>query len=204
MSRRGQAATEAVLVALAVAALGAAGVRLAARSPVVAVGAAVRASARAAPAGGTAVAGDAVGIAFSLVGIREDAPNAGAAVGAFTDGHDEPWCADFVSWVLRAAGEPLTGGASGGWRVAGAQALRTWFVVRGRWASRSNAQPLPGDVVVFRHGHAGIVVAATEGMLETVEGNAGDAVAVRRYYGWRADADIEGFGRPGGLRLSGP
>ncbi|MFM9125289.1 MAG: hypothetical protein ACKOSO_09150 [Actinomycetota bacterium] len=54
----------------------------------------------------------------------------------------------------------------------------------------------PGDVVWFGHGHVGIVRRAAPDLLETIEGNADDAVRVRRYPGWRADVRIDGFGRP--------
>jgi hypothetical protein len=198
MTRRGQASTELVLVAAAAAALAGITLRVAAHAGIDA-GPAVRSMAVAAPnephprAGGEVAA---IAQSLASLGIRETAANAGPWVDRFTDGHPEPWCADFVSWVLRAAGTPLTGGASGGWRVAGAAALRSWFAVRGRWLGRDVAEPEAGDVVVFHHGHAGIVLRAAGAALETAEGNAGDAVVIRAYPGWRNDADIAGFGRP--------
>lgn len=132
------------------------------------------------------------------LGIREEPPgsNAGAAVLQLTDGNAEPWCADFVSWVLRAAGRPFTGGASGGWRLAWTPDVRAWFAARDRYRPRLVADPAPGDVVWFGHGHVGFVRRADERLLETIEGNADDAVRVRRYPGWRADTRIDGFGRP--------
>jgi hypothetical protein len=199
MTRRGQASLEVLLVAAAIAALAAAGIRQAGRSPadaraaVQAMASAAAAGSRVAPAGSGAAA---VAASLAALGIRETTPNAGPWIDAFTDGHPEPWCADFVSWVLRSAGAPLTGGASGGWRVAGVAALRSWFAIRGRWSPRAAAEPEAGDVVVFRHGHAGVVLRAVAGSLETVEGNAGDAVAIRRYPAWRQLPDIAGFGRP--------
>jgi hypothetical protein len=198
MTRRGQASTELVLVAAAAAALAGITVRVAAGAGVDA-GPVVRSMAVAAPSAphrrpGVEVA--AIAQSLGSLGIRETAANAGPWVDRFTDGHPEPWCADFVSWVLRAAGTPLTGGASGGWRVAGAGGLRTWFAMWGRWRHPDSAEPEAGDVVVFRHGHAGIVIRAVGGVLETAEGNAGDAVAIRAYPGWRNDPDIAGFGRP--------
>jgi hypothetical protein len=132
------------------------------------------------------------------LGIREKPPgsNGGPAVLALTDGHAEPWCADFVSWVLRAAGRPFTGGASGGWRLAWTPDVRAWFLARDRYRPRLVADPQPGDVVWFGHGHVGIVRRADASALEAIEGNADDRVRVRRYPGWRADTRIDGFGRP--------
>ena len=140
---------------------------------------------------------DVVAIARSLarLGIREAGRDRGLWVDVFTAGHPEPWCADFVSWVWMTAGHPFRGGLAG-WRLPSAPGMQAWFVARGRFAVRRAAIPEPGDVVSFVHQHVGIVVAASATELETVEGNSSDAVVVRRYQGWRENADIAGFGVP--------
>ena len=114
---------------------------------------------------------------------------------AITDGHAEAWCADFVSFAYWRSGQPLTGGLSGGWRIAGALALRGWFVARGRWTravraagSRATPSTSPGTT-------SGLVRRVVGGVLETIEGNAADAVRLRRYPAWRDDVRIDGFGR---------
>ena len=203
----GQAATEAVLVAAVLALVGL-GVLAAVRAhPVRAASVAQPATAQApvgvAPDGapGLPLGGDArgvVAIAARLLqlGIRETRTNGGPWIGTFTDGNAEAWCADFVSYVLRLAGHPFTGGLSGGWRIAAAAGVRDWFAARGRYAPRTLADPRPGDVVYFRHSHVGIVVAVRATALTTIEGNASDAVRQRVYSGWRSIADIDGFGRP--------
>jgi hypothetical protein len=144
-------------------------------------------------------AAGAVTVAEQLLaaGVREQPPrsNGGAAVLAITDGHAEAWCADFVSFAYWRSGQPLTGGLSGGWRIAGALALRDWFAVRGRWTPRALASPAPGDAVYFTWDHVGLVRRLDGGTLETIEGNAGDAVRLRRYPAWRQDVRIDGFGR---------
>jgi hypothetical protein len=143
----------------------------------------------------------AVAIARQLLaaGIRELPPgsNRGPGIDAFTDGNAEAWCADFVSWVLRAAGYAFTGGASSGWRLAWTGAVRAWFVARDAFRERLLADPQPGDVVWFVHGHVGIVERISAGALITIEGNASDAVTRRSYPGWRLNHRIGGFGRPG-------
>ena len=135
--------------------------------------------------------------------IRERMENWSPQIMVFTDGQREPWCADFVSWVLRAAGKPLTQGV-GGWRVAGAEAIRDLFRSRHRFAERAFAHPEPGDVIVYRYPwswHVGIVVAASEAGLTTVEGNSGgvgglEGVVRHERIAWRANPFIVGFGRP--------
>jgi hypothetical protein len=204
----GQAATEAILVAAILAFVGLA-VLAAVRTHPVRAAAVTRPAAAQAPVGGPDEstpldlpgAGDADGIVaiaarLLRVGIRETGTNAGPWIATFTDGHAEAWCADFVSYVLRLAARPFTGGLSGGWRLAAAAGVRDWFAARHRYAPRALASPAPGDVVYFRHSHVGIVVAVHGTALTTIEGNASDAVRERVYGDWRSIADIDGFGRP--------
>jgi hypothetical protein len=131
------------------------------------------------------------------MGVREQPPgsDSGPLVLAITDGNAEAWCADFVSYAYWRAGQPLTGGLSGGWRIAGALALRGWFVERGWWTERSRAAPQPGDAVYFTWDHVGLVRGVTGDVLETIEGNASHAVRLRSYPNWRHDTRIDGFGR---------
>lgn len=117
-------------------------------------------------------------------------------IAVFTDGNREPWCADFVSYVLREGGRPMTGGASGGWRIAAAAGVRQWFVAARRWQVRSVAVPAPGDVVSFSWGHVGLVEQASPEVLVTIEGNSADGLRRRVRNGWRSDVSVEGFGRP--------
>ncbi len=148
--------------------------------------------------GGTG--GDIVGLAERLLarGIAEQPPgsNRSPEILVFSDGNAEPWCADFVSWVLKETGRPFTGGASGGWRLAWTPDIRSWFVARDRYRTRAVAQPEPGDVIWFGRGHVGFVRRVQGDRLETIEGNAGDAVRLRVYELWRANPSIDGFGRP--------
>jgi hypothetical protein len=132
------------------------------------------------------------------LGIAERPPgsNSSPEILQFTDGNAEAWCADFVSWVLRAAGTPFTGGASGGWRLAWTPDVRAWFAARDRYRSRLVASPQPGDVIWFVHGHVGFVTSATADRIETIEGNSGDALRARTYDAWRSNSKIHGFGRP--------
>jgi hypothetical protein len=153
----------------------------------------LRAAALALPAADGPVA---VALALLARGIRETSQNFGADIAIFTDGNAEPWCADFVSFVLLRAGRPFSGGASGGWRIPWVPEIEAWFRARGRWFPHAFAAPLPGDVVNFSWGHTGIVVAVRGAELVTVEGNHADAVATRTIADWRADATIVGFGRP--------
>ena len=115
----------------------------------------------------------------------------------------ELWCADFVSWVYATAGAPLTGGAAGGWLVTNNRAMRAWFRARGRWIERRSARmnayvPSPGDFVRLPTpsgtGHAALVADVRGNTLYLVEGNVGGEVTLERYFHYRDNPRIEGFG----------
>lgn len=116
----------------------------------------------------------------------------------YTDGREEAWCADFLSWVYMTAGTPFTGGQSGGWRIAGSfipgQATN---VV---WTSRSENKfdPKPGDFVLVYSsvsatsgvidgrpvGHTGVIVSVNGDTIVTIEGNSGNTVKQNTYHNW--------------------
>lgn len=109
----------------------------------------------------------------------------------------EPWCADFVSWAWRRAGQPIGFGGQGSDYVP---ELVAWARLSHRWrAARLTYRPMPGDLVVYtqsgqRYGHVGIVVRVKGGRMATVEGNYRDQVS-RRFLP-TTHASVRGFIRP--------
>ena len=74
----------------------------------------------------------------------------------YSEGVAEPWCADFVSWILHEAKIPLKNPHSGSWRIPGVYTLREYFQSVGRYhLLASGYQPLPGDVVFYDEGSFG-------------------------------------------------
>lgn len=125
------------------------------------------------------------------------APRPGTA-GA--QGVEEAWCADFVSWVYRAAGAALTNPHSGGWRIPGVQTLREHLHAEGRWhPTGSGYLPQPGDLALYDHSselgeHTNIVVRRSGRSFVTVGGNEAGKVRVGER---SADQQgVLGYGRP--------
>lgn len=141
------------------------------------------------------------------VGKRETSHNAGPDIAEFTLGKVEPWCADFVSYVLMKAGVPIKCGEFG-WKVASTKTLMDYFIDEKRWVNMNevgddsslSACVKPGDVIVWRFGnasgegtsgHTEIVekVDTTSGVIETIGGNTSgpesagkpDSVAVKKH-----------------------
>lgn len=120
----------------------------------------------------------------------------------YSEGNEEPWCANFVSWVLRAAGTPLANPNSGSWRIPGVYTLQEYYTKTGRFAAAgSGYRPVTGDVILYspesRYGqHTNIVLAADNGTLTTIGGNEGDAVGIERWNPAAVpDIHIVGYGR---------
>ena len=95
----------------------------------------------------------------------------------FSQGAEEAWCANFVSWVMHQAGVPLKNPHTGGWRIPGTFTLREYYEAASRFKSaNSGYQPLPGDAAIYRNSlvfgdHTNIVLKNDNGVLTTVGGN---------------------------------
>lgn len=94
----------------------------------------------------------------------------------YSDSIEEPWCADFVSWVYNSAGHKFKNPVSGGWRIPGVQTLKEYFIAEERWHDKeSGSIPQVGDVVIYDGGifgeHTNIVVAVYYDEITTVGGN---------------------------------
>ena len=94
-----------------------------------------------------------------------------------------PWCAAFVSYVLKQSGVQFESGDY----TCSVSGLRQWGLNNGRYIDGSNASASnikPGDVVIWKGGyfssHTGIVSAVyPDGSYDTIEGNTSNKVQER-------------------------
>lgn len=120
----------------------------------------------------------------------------------FSGGVDEPWCADFVSWIMRGAGHPLTNPNSGDWRIPGVYTLQEYYESKGLFTPVGRGyRPTVGDVVLYDRGgwigqHTNIVVAVHGDTATTVGGNEAGRIRVHTVK-WDRDDGVVGFGRLG-------
>ncbi|MFW0792829.1 CHAP domain-containing protein [Gordonia sp. CPCC 205515] len=118
---------------------------------------------------------------------------------AFSEGEEQPWCADFVSSTMRAAGVPLSNPNSGSWRIPGVATLTDYYQSTGRLRSAERS-PQPGDVVLYDvpsplGQHTNLVVARRGDEVITVGGNERQGVTLRTYR-VGGEAGIQGYGVP--------
>jgi hypothetical protein len=110
----------------------------------------------------------------------------------------EPWCADFVVWVMRQAGITLPN-----------ESAYTPYMLNGfRSSGASPTMPAPGDCVFFNFNggrgpeHVGIITHVGPTHIESIEGNTSPSTAGSQANGggvfrrMRHRSVIVGFGRP--------
>ncbi|KAA0024170.1 CHAP domain-containing protein [Antrihabitans cavernicola] len=117
----------------------------------------------------------------------------------YSEGVKEPWCADFVSWVMREAGKPLSNPNSGSWRIPGVYTLQEYYQGEGRFEPVGNYRPAVGDVVLYDNSswigqHTNVVVAVDGDTATTVGGNELGKIRVHTV-DWNDDSAVVGFGR---------
>lgn len=118
----------------------------------------------------------------------------------YAEGVTEPWCADFVSWVMREAGLPLSNPNSGSWRIPGVFTLQEYYESAGRFAPvGAGYQPRTADVLLYSDSspftqHTNIVLSAENGVVTTIGGNEFGTVRIHRFT-LAEVAGVVGFGR---------
>ena len=117
----------------------------------------------------------------------------------YSEGIDEEWCADFVSWIMREAGRPLSNPNSGSWRIPGVYTLQEYYQGIDAYAENDGSYtPEIGDVVIYDSSrwsgqHTNIVVSVDGDKAITVGGNEFGKVRVHDL-DWASDSAVVGFG----------
>lgn len=103
----------------------------------------------------------------------------------YSQGEQQDWCANFVSWTMHQAGAPMTNPHTGAWRIPGVRSLQTAYQQAGRWhPAGSGYHPQPGDAILYdtrsRLGeHVNIFLGNDpQGRAITVGGNEANAIHV--------------------------
>lgn len=105
----------------------------------------------------------------------------------YAEGVVEAWCADFVSWVMREAGYPLSNPHSGSWRIPGVYTLQEYYEAAGRFVPLgTGSAPRAGDVLLYAPGspfgqHTNLVLAAEDGVVTTLGGNEFGEIRLHRF-----------------------
>ncbi|MEO8748852.1 MAG: CHAP domain-containing protein [Allobranchiibius sp.] len=102
----------------------------------------------------------------------------------YSQGVEEEWCADFVSWVVRKAGYPMSNPNSGSWRIPGVLTLQSYLTTTGRFHPVGDGyRPQPADIVIYDGGswgqHTNLVVSTRGNRITTVGGNQNAGIGIQ-------------------------
>lgn len=119
-----------------------------------------------------------------------------ARVMAYSQGAKEPWCANFVSWIMHEAGVPFHNPAAGSWRIAGVGVLQDYYKQKDAYEEAGSYRPKVGDVAIFRHNrsHANIVIAVQGDTMTTIGGNETGHLRIHTQPFSKHSEGLSGFG----------
>lgn len=95
----------------------------------------------------------------------------------YSEGTEEAWCADFVSWVMNEVHAPYKNPHSGSWRIPGTFTLREYYESIGTFrAADSGYEPKIGDTMLYDNPspfgqHVNIIIKVDNGIVTTIGGN---------------------------------
>ena len=113
------------------------------------------------------------------------------------------WCASFATWCAVQAGVSDKIVPTSNYTGVSTQRLRTWFINNAKYYARGKYTPITGDYIFFKDRdatvpttHVGLVLYVKDGVVYTIEGNAGsvDCVALKEYS--LTNTYIAGYGVP--------
>lgn len=133
------------------------------------------------PSGMTTLTQTAVELAYSQLGVYEDAGDNRGTMEKYGGRPGDPWCASFVSWLY---GKGQEGNESPIKYTAGVSGLRDQAQQAGYYSKVGTYTPVPGDIMIQKSNgasHTGIVVGVDGDYIYTIEGNSGNAVRERKY-----------------------
>lgn len=112
---------------------------------------------------------------------------------------NEPWCANFVSYVYREAGHPFVNPVAGGWRIPGIYTLTDYLTNEGYWHPyESGYEPVTGDIVIYDHGlmggHTNLVLKREGDYIITLGGNEMKSIHIQKINYKDTKFGIQGFG----------
>lgn len=125
----------------------------------------------------------------------------------YTEGFEESWCADFISWIMNEADTPFIHPDTGYWRIPGVQTLKDYYMQYDAYHAVGSYTPEVGDVAFYEGEtpdgnsteHVALVIAVSEDTITTIGGNEGDdeTIQVRTEVLKKGVQGLTGFGESG-------
>lgn len=123
---------------------------------------------------------------------------------AYTEGFEESWCADFLSWVFNEADTPFTHPDTGYWRIPGVLTLQAYYEQQDAYHDIGEYTPVFGDVAFYfgetpdgsSAEHVAMVLAVEGDTIITIGGNETDKgiIQIRTDTLREGEKGLSGFG----------
>ncbi len=99
----------------------------------------------------------------------------------YTQGSQESWCSDFISWLRNQAGVPFINPTSGSWRIPGVDTLQDYYQQYNAYYAVGDYTPKLGDVAFYNDtnlsgdntAHVAMVLGVSGNNVITIGGNEG-------------------------------
>ncbi len=121
---------------------------------------------------------------------QKDPTSYDSTVMKYTEGFEESWCADFISWVFNQAGTPFVHPDTKYWRIPGVQTLKAYYEQENAYHEVGDEyKPQFGDVAFYfgetpdggSAEHVAMVLEVRGDILVTIGGNEGSGILQVRY-----------------------
>lgn len=121
----------------------------------------------------------------------------------YTEGFEESWCADFVSWVFNEANHAYSNQDTGYWRIPGVYTLQEYYIQHNSYYLTNEYSPKFGDVAFYfgetpdgnSSQHVAMVLAVEEKTIITIGGNESNGILqIRADISSSGTKGLEGFG----------
>lgn len=122
----------------------------------------------------------------------------------YTQGNEQAWCADFISWVMRQAGQTYKNPNSGSWRIPGVLTLQEYYQAKGCYKKANDYKPKVGDVAFYIHKstfrlfsseHVALVIKVDGNTMTTIGGNEVKKMRIDMQTIEAGKNNLVGFGR---------
>lgn len=110
---------------------------------------------------------------------------------------NEPWCANYVSYLYKEIGLSFVNPVTGGWRIPGIYTLRDYLTINGYWRGL-DYRPVVGDIAIYDKGlfggHTNLVLKVDGDKMITIGGNEDNEVKIREFNYRDPTYGLVGFG----------
>ena len=114
----------------------------------------------------------------------------------YSQGAKEPWCANYISWVMKQAGVPYVNPHSNNWRIPGVNTLQEYYSLENRYIKAGSYIPQVGDAAIYldNNSHVNLVIDVNDNIMTTIGGNEEGHLRIKTQNYSYGTQGLSGFG----------